>query len=185
MLKNTQSTWPTQRRSSRWGRPVVAILWAMGVALSAGAAHASPAFPSTLRAELEMECTPTCSGTCHTSDPGESSTASREFASTLRELGMVSGDEQSLVDAIAQLGDTDTDGDGATDAEELTASPPSDPNDANLTPSSPGSGICAAELRYGCGAQQASEPPRPGAWAVLGGLLLAWTLRLRNRHLRI
>lgn len=97
---------------------------------------------------------------------------------------MVSGDEQSLADAVAKLGDMDTDGDGATDVEELTASPPSDPNDAKLTPASPGSGICAAELRYGCGARLVSEPPRPWAWVAVLIFLLSLVLRLRQSHPR-
>jgi len=142
--------------------------------LLARPAGASPVFPTELRDELSMACLPTCK-VCHTTDPGEEGTASRPFAATLVGLGLEAKDEESLHDAIAALGTSDSDKDGDSDIAELTNDPPTDPNDPMATIAMPGVGMCDAEVNYGCGAHVAGFPSRsaPSPWVTTGLLLVA------------
>lgn len=137
-------------------------------------AFSSEEYPTVLNDQLEMTCLPTCL-VCHTTLPGEEGSATKPFATGLRSFGLVASDEDSLKDALKQMIATgaDSDEDGFTDQAELTAELPSDPNDVVVTPIAPGEGMCAGEVKYGCGAQIAhrSLPGRSG-WVTLSLLFL-------------
>jgi len=148
-------------------------------------AFSSEEYPSVLQEELDMACPPTCL-VCHTTQPGEEGSASKAFATSLKGFGLKAENEDSLRSALEDLimAGTDSDDDGAADQVELASEPPSDPNDALLTPTAPGEGMCAAEVKYGCGAQIAhnSLPGRSG-WVTLGLLLsLATAARVLRRR---
>ncbi len=148
---------------------------------------ASPEYPTIIQAELEMECPPVCT-TCHTVDPGVSGTASRPFAQTLKGFGLVEQDEDSLVDALEEMRATatDSDADSFTDESELLSSPPSDPNDGGATPSMPGTGICDAQVNYGCGASISKSTSRDfeTSWSSLALLALMLTITRVRRVVR-
>lgn len=83
---------------------------------------------------------------CHTASPGTAGTAVKPFANALKARGLAGLANASALDAaIDMLGTTDSDGDGATDVDELTLE--GDPNDAAIAPG----GFAASEpVEYGC-----------------------------------
>lgn len=170
--------------------PTLTRLVFVGVLFSAPSALASPSFPSVTQEELDMVCPPQCT-LCHTTDPGESGTASKDFAATLKSFGLREKDDDSLRDALEELEliNPDTDEDGSRDVAELKADPPSDPNSDQETATSPGRvGICDAEFNYGCGASVASlrgGAPRTLGWTWLGLLAAVGLLqRVKTRRAR-
>lgn len=97
-----------------------------------GATHlmlASPTFPGALESDLGLDTPPDCS-LCHAGGATGSATATTPFATAMRDRGMVAGDTQSVSAALQQLeaDQVDSDGDGATDVDELRAG--TDPNGA-------------------------------------------------------
>lgn len=138
-------------------------------------AQASPSYPSVMRDHWELDCLPRCS-VCHETEPGRQGNASRPFAQSLLEQDLLAQDEDSLRLALDRLreAETDSDGDGASDYEELTGAVeqssgaeepsvearlgnPNGPEDAEL---------CAAEVVYGCGASWSSPQGAASTRAV-------------------
>lgn len=90
---------------------------------------ASPTFPAVLESDLGLSTPPDCS-LCHAGGATGSGTATTPFATAMRNRGMVAGNTQSVSAALQQLetDQVDSDGDGATDVDELRAG--TDPNGA-------------------------------------------------------
>lgn len=150
-------------------------------------ALAYPEYPTALEEAGALSCKPSCI-VCHDSEVGSQGTATQDFVGTMLMAGLGQDDSESVAVAWNALGNADTDGDGATDQEELVANPPSSPNDASSTPDEPGDGAgrCGGETEYGCGAQLAAPSGTPfgSAWALLAALGVSIGLRRRRRALR-
>lgn len=150
-----------------------------GTLLLAPSALGSPEYPSVIQDELGMPCAPQCT-LCHTTNPGRAGTADQPFVDT---LGVASGDPDGLRSALQGLaGDgataaPDTDGDGATDASELSVG-----HDPNVQ----GEGdICALDVRYGCGARVEPQGPLSPAGSIAAMLtVLGLGLLARRRPAR-
>ncbi len=75
---------------------------------------------------------PGCGG-CHTNPAGGAGTVKQPFGLTMMSLGLTgTNDLELLVDTLNALGDSDSDGDGAIDAEEVLHG--GDPNDPEVFP---------------------------------------------------
>lgn len=138
-------------------------------ALLSGAAHARPEFPPDIAQHVSATVVPACS-VCHLEGKTGGITVVTPFALALRAHGF--GDtSRSLNDALNQMAAdaTDTDGDGASDVDELRAG--TDPN-------SPVPGAATADPSYGCGV--GSRPCRAG-WATPALLVALTVLRRRAR----
>lgn len=141
-------------------------------------AVATPSAPAKLRDHLGMACAVECT-TCHESNLASRGNATRPLALALAEelsrldLDITSdGALERALDALEESG-SDSDGDQVADVEELLAEPPSDPS------STAEGTVCAADVRYGCGAEFTGRPSRgPGLFAALVALGLA----LRRRR---
>lgn len=135
-------------------------------------AQAKREFPSEIQSDLGLTYQVPCS-VCHIKDNTGSSTPITPFARALRARGLT-GDNASLLTALAQLDadQVDSDGDGVTDINELKAG--TDPNS-----SANASLINDQEPGYGCG----GSPPtgRDGGPALGSVLALAWLLVQRRR----
>lgn len=126
---------------------------------------ATPTFPQQL-STLSGGPVPDCA-VCHQGGVTGRGTVTTAFGAALRERGLAAGDEASLSSAWASLEGVDSDGDGASDRDELTAG--TDPN----------AGGTSAPLpvpEYGC-TSTASAP--------LLGLLLAWSCRRTRQRSQI
>lgn len=147
------------------GKRTARALFGAVVLFGSTSAQASPEFPAALQEAAGMDCRPACT-ICHTTNPGTSGSASQTFAITMVDAGLAPGDPDTVEAAFDNLGETDSDGDGTSDVDELTAEGASDP-------SAPGVGApCAAEIRYGCAA--ASQAAPPSNWgSLLWPLLIA------------
>lgn len=148
----------------------------MWVVLLAAPALASSAYPTVVERHLGLSTPiPASCGLCHTNGLVGAGTVNTPFGKAARAKGLVSFDDAKLVQVLdaLEVEGTDSDGDGASDVEELRAG--TDPNVSS------GSGPSTlGPLRYGCGAEAG-----PGALEGLGlaGWLVAWRRwRRRARH---
>lgn len=139
----------------------------LGVLLASTASAAHSTFPTLIRSELDMPCTPACT-VCHTDNVGGFGTVTEPFGKSMQSVGLLFIEptlgpalEESLQRAI------DSDGDGQSDIVELRGG--QDPN---------GTGdLCsqaALAARYGCGASVASAPPSDAGAALCALLTTLW-----------
>ena len=123
-------------------RPLLLLL---GV-LTAGAARATPTFPSALKRELGLAYSVECS-LCHLNGVTGRGTVTTPFGASMRAAGLKPGDEASLKAALASLKaeGIDSDRDGVGDVAELVAA--TNPNGVGRldTPR-------FLDPQYGCGA---------------------------------
>lgn len=146
-----------------------------------GAAHASPAYSPTLRRTFELPCDPSCL-VCHTKPEGGFASANTKLGITLRRMfDLQCCDARALETSLAALEQAavDSDGDGASDAEELRAM--TDPN----LPDTAGESDAGAELACqppASGGSCSAASPRPATgWGVV---LLGCALMLLRRAAR-
>jgi hypothetical protein len=159
--------------------PWLAVAAAIVCTCATSMASASPQYPNELRAALGLDYTPKCT-LCHSSaDGGTAGPADTPFGSSMLARGSrgessQAGDagagdagyiDPTLLAALAAMrrDDVDSDGDGATDLDELSWG--SDPNvfdGLRVTPVPP--------PHYGCQMDHASGSKHAG-WAVCLGLL--------------
>ncbi|MDB4991465.1 MAG: hypothetical protein JWN04_6643 [Myxococcaceae bacterium] len=109
-------------------RQICMSLLALGWLVSADTARALPEYPKYLQSAAETPCLPHCN-VCHRDDNAGSGTIDRPFGKSLQEVGHLAGGGKS--DIARAVGDlraknTDSDGDGVSDMEELSAG--EDPN---------------------------------------------------------
>lgn len=169
---------------------------ALIVTLRAGSALASPPYSDDLRADLALSYLPPCS-LCHgsTSDAGADGPsiadaaveagavdasvgpANTPFARSMKARGLVADSATSMVTAIAAMrrDDVDSDGDGATDLDELSWG--GDPNVADLPASSPDD---RAPIAYGCAMAVARRGGPLGLVALVVGVALVRRARRRR-----
>lgn len=119
-----------QRRSGNVRRRLAGALLLVSLLGWADLAFASPSYGYYLIAAFRFR--PGCTG-CHSSATGGAGTVTQPFGLTLIELGLTGGDNyQLLVDTLNALGESDSDGDGASDRIEVIDG--GDPNDPNVVP---------------------------------------------------
>jgi hypothetical protein len=141
------------------------------VLLLCGAASASPSFPAELERALDLACAPVCT-TCHSLPEGGFGTARTPFALAMQDAGLEARRTERIAPALEELRalESDVDGDGAQDIDELVAL--DDPNSAG-TPlkCTPADGVESGGCALG---SRGSAAPGRGWWfAVLLGLALA------------
>jgi hypothetical protein len=128
-------------------------------------ALASPLYPATLQAELELSCPPPCT-VCHETAVGGTGTATRPFAVTLQELGLTGASAtDTLQSALAQL-------EGSDEVQALQAG-----LDPNPGPNG-GTEYCAVLTpTYGCFSH---VPGTASSWPLgIAGFVL-WLVRSRR-----
>jgi hypothetical protein len=93
----------------------------LAAALLPGAALASANFPTVVRSEAGLRCTPACV-LCHATNAGGTNTVTKPFGQALQAQGAQEKDSAALRQALAQVRDegVDSDGDGSGDFLELT-----------------------------------------------------------------
>lgn len=139
------------------------------VLFTASSALATSNFPGALRTKLTLTYDPQCA-TCHTNGVTGKGTVNTPFGTAMRARGLVASDTNALNAAIDKMvtDKVDSDGDGATDVDELKAG--TDPN------AKPGAGASGAE--YGCSASGSD----PAAIALGLGAFAALLLSRRRRR---
>lgn len=140
-------------------------------------AHASVSYPGELMKHWELEALPGappyCT-LCHGSDAGGTGTATTPFGRALLKSGTLGGNVPSLDSAldVLEASGNDSDRDGATDLEELSAK--MDPNEGEAPPGSAPDPLADVPLpRTGCGVGALHHPPDAKAAWSLALLLLA------------
>jgi hypothetical protein len=152
---------------------------ALGLALASfvsASAEASQAFPSTVMAEYDMPCAPTCT-LCHTTNPGQAGTAfmGQPFGRAVFANGALPTNVDSLKKALAAIktNKVDSDGDKTPDFEELAQG--DDPGKAGEAR------LCGPN--YGCGAHIAKAPAKNGgAWVLAACAAALVTFGFRRRR---
>jgi len=132
------------------------------------AARASSTYPAEVRAHLGLSSTPDCS-LCHANGQTGFGTVTTPFGTSMRARGLVAQNIQSLDTALDALAaeNTDSDGDGIGDIDELKAA---------TNPNSAGGGVVPPPS-YGC----FDITGQPGSVLVLLPVALAMLLlRLRR-----
>jgi MYXO-CTERM domain-containing protein len=137
-------------------------------------ALASPAYPEALQSDTGAPCAPPCT-VCHRDANGGFGTVVTPFGKAMIAAGLVAADTDSLKAALKDLqtNQTDSDGDGTPDVEELSAG--TDPNVAGGQP------FCGPT--YGCGAHVEPGGHADG-WAALVALIALGMLALGTRRNR-
>ena len=165
-----------QRKTMK--KRVAAMAWRL-VLLGAGSVGASPTYPAAIKNDLktlnaaDMPCVPPCT-ICHRDTMGGRGTVIKPFGLSMIANGLAFQDTDALARALAasKANGVDSDGDGVSDVDELSAG--HDPNVSGAAP------LCTSTPRYGCGASIA--PARPGAaGAFLFALLALLAARLSPR----
>jgi Bacterial TSP3 repeat len=142
-------------------------------------AHASPAYPVAVQADLKLTETPRCT-LCHTTDLGGKGTISSYFGRTLLRDGAQGNDDIGALKAALEMMEseqTDSDGDGVSDIDELRAG--TDPNDG------PGPSDPLPTPQTGCALRGAAQQGASGSawlWCALGAYLVR---RRRARGARL
>jgi hypothetical protein len=117
-------------RFERWRVRSHVALGVLALGTASGAASASKSYGYYLISYYDFR--PGCEG-CHVTPLGGLGTVMKPFGLTLRGLGLTGGDNlELLLETLNQLGDADSDGDGASDAFEVMAQ--GDPNDPEHYP---------------------------------------------------
>jgi MYXO-CTERM domain-containing protein len=108
------------------------------------AALASPTYPTAIRSHLSLSDAPSCS-LCHQGGQTGFGTVTTPFGVAMRDRGLVAEDEASLFSALDKMSaeGVDSDGDGASDIEELVAG-------TNPNGDVGGTSSAAPPLAYGC-----------------------------------
>jgi MYXO-CTERM domain-containing protein len=143
-------------------RPLFLFL-ALITAVLPATAMASPSYPGAIASELGLPCEPACT-LCHTEPTGGFATVNTPFGLTVRmQHGLTCCDPALVADVLEELRDaeSDSDGDGASDIDELEAlTDPSDEEDADLACTAP-------EGDSGCSVRS------PGAARAISALFVA------------
>ncbi len=150
------------------------------VVTSASPSWASLNFPQHLIQTYDWGGQPSECTLCHTNNNGGAGTITKPFGNALKSNGLAGvGNTASLDAAILALGDTDSDGDGASDVDELTLS--GDPNDPAVIP---GGFVASEPVEYGCvgGTISRSSESSPTSALVASGFVAAVLLWSRRRR---
>lgn len=140
-------------------------------------AWASDVFPPYLIEKYAWGGQPNECTLCHLASPGVAGSANKPFAMALRTNGLIPRITTSLDDALAKLGDTDSDGDGVSDFDELTMA--GDPNDPAILP---GGFVASSPVEYGCVGTIARPSESSSTTAlVAAGVVAVALLRSRRR----
>ena len=150
----------------------------LGIGLAAvlargGTAEAREEFPERIGRALGANGAPPC-GMCHQFGKTGGDTLVTPFAWAMRARGLT-GEGRSLEDALARVeaDRVDSDGDGATDTDEIIKG--SDPNSGDSTPTAPGQ---VRDPQLGCAVGERSCDTGPGFAATLAAALI-WQWRRR------
>lgn len=152
------------------------------IALAPIAASANLQNPAVVRDEYDLGSLPSCT-LCHTQETGIKNSATKPFAQNLRRLG-VSGvfEPQTLVDALSEIRscEIDSDGDGATDFDEITGG--ANPNDG----SGPSTSKCEFSQpnislpAHGCAVSAPRAARQSPASSLVTGAFVTFVLRRRR-----
>lgn len=148
---------------------------ALLVTTLSGSALASPTFPSVVQSHWSLSYAPTCS-TCHQNGQTGLGTVTTPFGVSLRAAGAKAQDENALMAALDTIAanNTDSDGDGVSDMEELVAG-------TNPNGTSGGASAAAPDPAFGCAASVAPQPASPtGALFFVAAAVGVLALRRRK-----
>lgn len=146
----------------------------------ASSAAASPSYSAVVQRTFELDCAPSCL-LCHTDKTGGFATANTKLGVRLRrEYDAECCDDKLLTSILDELArtDTDSDGDGTSDADELRSF--RDPNAVDSS-EQPTELSCQPTEASGCATLVQAGAPR-ALWSGFGLLLLSsWCVRRYRR----
>ena len=151
--------------------PAVALLWAPSVLASA-------TYPGAIRNHLELETSPACT-LCHADAGGGMDTVVTPFGIEMMDRGLGRRDNDKLRSVLDELdaSDSDVDGDGVSDIDELIGC--GDPNSASEE------NLCNVEQpTFGCVVTQTQTRSTTSRSAALLGAFLGAAMFLRRRRRR-
>lgn len=137
----------------------------------------SPNYPGAIQDHLGLSYEPPCS-ICHDGGRTGSGTVNTPFGRSMRDEGLVSGNEGALLAALDALAgkDVDSDGDTVADIDELSTG-----NDPNRPDKGEAPSLTAGTPAYGCGARIAPSQGGPERWEVFGLAIVALVGSSRRR----
>ncbi len=150
--------------------PIFALLTSVSIAL------ASSPYPEALANDAGAPCTPQCT-VCHASNSGGSGTVVQEFGKAMMDRGLTGGSNNALLASTLDLmlsEQVDSDGDGTSDFDELTAGTDPNPGGVDFC------GVDTISPQYGCFAS-AQIAPAAGRWGWLAAVGMA-LVALRARR---